>query len=303
MIVFRRAAPALLAAALGLAATLATPPAAAQTLTPPPEEAPRPAPVAPAEPALTSSCYAFAQRMGPGWDVRFARYAPELGENTVALTYVHHATFAIETPEGVTVATDFSGFAGRLVTPLIVTMNGAHSSHFTNIVPRGVEHVLRGWRDDQRPAGHDLTVKDLRVRSVSTNLRSRYGVRALNGNSIFVFEVADLCIGHLGHLHHEPTSEMYGKIGFLDIVLAPVDGGYTMSHADMITVLTNLRASVVIPMHYFSLSGLERFAQALSSDYTPTRADGSTVTFTRETLPKEPTLLMVPPSIGLDSYD
>lgn len=287
--------------ALGLAACLtAAGPGDATAQTRVQDPAPERPAVAPEAPVASSLCYAFAERRrAPGAPrVMRARYAPDLAEDEVALTYIGHATFAIETPAGVTVATDYAGAAGALNPPMIVTMNGAHSSHNTDYPQAGIQHVLRGWRADGKPAGIDLTVRDLRLRSVSTNLRSGYGVDALNGNSIFVFEVGDLCIGHLGHLHHKPTPAMYGAIGFLDVVLAPVDGGYTMSVEDMIEVLQNLKARLVIPMHWFSTYGLERFATALGQDFEVRSHDGSTLRLTRRSLPKKPTVLLVPPTIA-----
>ncbi|NCQ36213.1 Zn-dependent hydrolase, partial [bacterium] len=79
-----------------------------------------------------------------------------------------------------------------------------------------------------------LAVGDLIVRNVPTDIRSWDGGVEPLANSIFVFEAADLCIGHLGHLHHVPTEIQYGMIGRLDVVMAPVDGGYTMNLPAMI---------------------------------------------------------------------
>ena len=50
-----------------------------------------------------------------------------------------------------------------------------------------------------------------------------------DGNSIFIFEVAGLCIGHLGHLHHKLDDSHFAQIGRLDILMVPIDGTYTMS--------------------------------------------------------------------------
>lgn len=275
---------------------------AAPELGTPPPDAPAPPSGAPAQQDArdrTSSCYAFAQRLNRDLPVRFARYAEGLAPEEVAITYVGHATFAIETAEGVTVATDYAGFAGVLNPPTIVTMNGAHSSHFTSRPDARIQHVLRGWREDGAPAGHDLTLGKLRVRSVSTDLRSSYGARRVNGNSVFIFEIADLCIGHLGHLHHIPTPEQFGDIGFLDVVFAAVDGGYTMSHADMIEVLGNLRARVVIPMHYFTTGNLERFLAGVGASYDIETHDSITYVVSVDTLPSKPTMLLLPPATGL----
>lgn len=304
--------PALLAAVL--AAALIAGPAAAQTDVPTPElgetpelgapeppgaDAPQRAPDTRPDDGGSSSCFAFAQRLNDRLPVQFARYATGLAEEEVAITYVGHATFAIETADGVTVATDYAGFAGALNPPTVVTMNGAHSSHFTTRPDARIQHILRGWRDDGAPAGHDLRLGDLRIRSVSTDLRSSYGARRVNGNSVFIFEIADLCIGHLGHLHHVPTPTQFGDIGFLDVVFAAVDGGYTMSHAEMVQVLENLRARVVIPMHYFSQSNLERFLSGVGGSYDIKAHDALTYVVSADTLPAKPTMLLLPPGTGL----
>src|SRR3954466_2174657 len=53
--------------------------------------------------------------------------ALERGE--VRLTFVGHATFLIESPGGIKVATDYNDYVRPDVTPDIVTMNRAHSTH------------------------------------------------------------------------------------------------------------------------------------------------------------------------------
>ena len=87
-------------------------------------------------------------------------------------------------------------------------MNRAHSTHYTDRPEPGIKFVLRGWKEDGKPTDHDLNFQDVRVRSVATNIRDYYGGGGTerHGNSIFIFEVANLCIAHLGHLHHTLTS-------------------------------------------------------------------------------------------------
>ena len=77
-----------------------------------------------------------------------------------------------------------------------------------------------------KPARIDQQFKDVRIRNVPTNIRSYYGSAETerHGNSIFIFEIANLCIVHLGHLHHTLTQQQLNEIGRPDIVLVPVDG-------------------------------------------------------------------------------
>jgi L-ascorbate metabolism protein UlaG (beta-lactamase superfamily) len=86
---------------------------------------------------------------------------------------------------------------------------------------------------------------------VPTNVRELGGTR-YNGNSIFVFEVAELCIAHLGHLHHTLTATHLAELGAIDVVMVPVDGTYTLNQDEMIEVLRQIGPKLVIPMHIFS---------------------------------------------------
>jgi L-ascorbate metabolism protein UlaG (beta-lactamase superfamily) len=67
----------------------------------------------------------------------------------------------------------------------------------------------------------------VRARNVLTNIRIFNGGTERNGNSIFIFGIANLCIAHLGHLHHTLTQQQLNEIGRVDVVLVPVDGDYT----------------------------------------------------------------------------
>ena len=78
-------------------------------------------------------------------------------------------------------------------------------------------------------------------------------------NSMFVFETAELCIAHLGHLHHTLEPSHLKKLGRIDVVLVPVDGGYTLDTEGMMEVLKTIGAPLILPMHYFNPTTLDRF--------------------------------------------
>ncbi len=213
---------------------------------------------------------------------------------SVTIRFVGHATFRIVSPEGVIAATDYAGWAGEGPVPTVVTMNHAHSTHYTDNPDPRIEVVLRGWNPDgDGPARHQLMVGDMLVRNVATDIR-RWGAVEPYGNSIFIFEVAGLCIGHLGHLHHLPSDEHYAQIGRLDVVMVPVDGGYTMAQAEMMRVVERLRASIVIPMHFFTMSNLERFVSGMSGSFDVDRRDTPEITVSLNTLPRRPTIVVLP---------
>ncbi len=213
----------------------------------------------------------------------------------VEITYVTHSTFRLRSPAGVVIATDFAGYFGAGEPPHVATMNHAHETHYTDYPDPAIKHVLRGWNPaGDGPAKHHLVLDDVLVRNVSTDIRSWGGLVEADGNSIFIYETADLCIGHLGHLHHMPTRDQFARIGRLDIVFAAVDGGLTLDHPTMIAVLKELRASLVIPMHYFGRGSLEAFLVGMSSEFEIRVHDSATTTVTLPGLPRRPTVLVLP---------
>jgi L-ascorbate metabolism protein UlaG (beta-lactamase superfamily) len=241
--------------------------------------------------AQASECLALAEGL--------ARVQPAslrvnvLASNEVSVRFVGHSTFRIETAGGVVAATDFNGNAGG-ATPDVVTMNRAHSTHYTSSPDPAIKHVLRGWGEDGAPAKHDVDVGDLRIRNVTTDIRFGSAQRVTDGNSIFIFESAGLCIGHLGHLHHELTPGHIGWIGRLDVVMVPVDGRMTMPHANMMAVLKDIKAAVVIPMHIFGPTTLAAFLEEARKSFKVTYLDSRDVTFSSQTLPTEPTVMVMP---------
>src|SRR5215213_892785 len=183
-----------------------------------------------------SECLAVAQRLP---NVIFASYGTAATtKSSVTITYVGHSTYQIETPADVVIATDYNGVYRPPRLPTVVTMNRAHTTHYTLTPDPRIKHVLHGWAEEGA-AKHAVTIGDVFIRNVPTDIRNfrYYGFgrgdldlpMQKDGNSIFIFEVAGLCIGHLGHLHHKLDDSHFAQIGRLDIVMVPIDGAYTMS--------------------------------------------------------------------------
>jgi L-ascorbate metabolism protein UlaG (beta-lactamase superfamily) len=176
-------------------------------------------------------------------------------------------------------------------------MNNAHHTHWTaNPDPR-IPNVLKGWPEGAVPPAHRLDLGSMLVRNVTTDTRGPFGEGARrDGNSIFIFEAAGLCIGHLGHLHQIPSDEQYAAIGRLDVVMVPVDGGYTMRLEDMAGVVSRLRSSVVIPMHWFSQQSLDRFLVEMSGEFSVVETGGAQIALSLDDLPSQPTVMVLEPA-------
>jgi L-ascorbate metabolism protein UlaG (beta-lactamase superfamily) len=250
------------------------------------------APPAP-KPEMTESCPGLVAARPPFLQraaFQFAALAPD----QVRISYIGHATFLLESPQLVRIATDYNDYVKPPLLPDIVTMNHAHSTHYTDHPDPGIKYVLRGWAEDEKPARIDMTYKDVRVRNVPTNIRRWDGGSEKNGNSIFIFETANLCIVHLGHLHHTLTQQQLDEIGRPDVVLVPVDGNYTLDLDGMMEVIHALKPQLIIPMHYFSAFTLERFLQRARQDWDVQIAEVPSVLVSKSSLPAKPKVLVLP---------
>lgn len=221
-----------------------------------------------------------------------------LEKDSVLIRYLDHAMFAIVTADGKVAVTDYTGYLGTQdVVPDVVTMNNAHHTHWTPSPDPRIGHVLKGWPTGGRAAEHRLDLGSVLVRNVTTDTRGPFGEGAVkDGNSIFIFEMGGLCIGHLGHLHQIPSDEQYAAIGRLDVVMVPVDGGYTMRLSDMAGVVERLRSSVVIPMHWFSKDSLDQFLAEMAGKFTVVETGGSQIALSLDDLPSQPTIMVLEPA-------
>ena len=215
------------------------------------------------------------------------------GDGTVSISFLGHASFLIESPGGVRVVTDYNDLVRAPSTPDIVTMNIAHTTHWTDNIEPGVKFVLRGWDPGGGLANHNVEYRDMRVHNVPTNIRG-FGETRYNGNSIFVFDTGGLCIAHLGHLHHTLTEAHLADLGTIDIVMVPVDGAFTLNQDDMVTVLQQLKPKIALPMHVFGELTLARFLERAAEHYQVRRLAEPQIRVSRADLPREPELLVLP---------
>lgn len=243
-----------------------------------------------------SHCIALAEDIEGAQYLHQASYDVEVAPETVRIHYISHASFLIRTAGGLNMVTDFTGFTGSApMIPDVVTMNHAHETHWTAFPDPAIPHVLEGWGPFGEGIDHRLDLGEVLVRNVSTDIRSQWSGIEDNGNSIFIFEVAGLCIGHLGHLHHEPNAEQYAAIGRLDVVMAAVDGGMTLDLPTMMRIISRLRSSIVIPMHWFGDYTLDVFLTGMRDEFQIVEVGGPALDVSLDRLPGRPTIMVLRP--------
>ena len=215
----------------------------------------------------------------------------------VAITYVGHSTYYIDTPGGVRIATDFNGAyrTGRL--PDVVTMNRAHSTHYTLFPDPKIPHVLHGWGENGQAAQISTRVGDVYIRNVPTDIRRYYGEgsgarcsRTATRSSSSRSPASASAIS--GICTTSSTIRHFAAIGRLDIVMVPIDGTYTMSLDGVSEITKRLRSAVVLPMHRFA-TPLDEFMRLIGQQFVIDQRTERTLKISRDTLPGTPTVIIL----------
>lgn len=69
-------------------------------------------------------------------------------------------------------------------------------------------------------------------------------------NTVYLIEMDEISICHLGDLGHVLTDEQVEELGNVDVLLVPVGGVSTINASMAAEVVRQLEPKVVIPMHY-----------------------------------------------------
>jgi L-ascorbate metabolism protein UlaG (beta-lactamase superfamily) len=69
-------------------------------------------------------------------------------------------------------------------------------------------------------------------------------------NTVYVMEMDEISVCHLGDLGHTLSAEQVEEIGNVDVLLLPVGGVSTINAVMAAEVVRQLEPKVVVPMHY-----------------------------------------------------
>lgn len=201
------------------------------------------------------------------------------------ITYIGHSTFLIETPQGVSAATDYNGVHVPPYVPDFVTMNNLHETHYTDTPDPKIKFVLRGWDPLFGMARNNVRFKDMHVYSIPTNIYEINGKKS-NENSIFVFGASGLCLAHVGHLHHVLTKRQKFRLENIDVLFLPIGGFATVSHEEALKIIEQITPKIIIPMHYHYPGAKERFAKLMEPRSRVKWLESSTIRLSKKNLPK-----------------
>ncbi|WP_116131055.1 MBL fold metallo-hydrolase [Tropicimonas sp. IMCC34043] len=225
----------------------------------------------------------------------FAQFRSVQRDAGVWLSYVGQSTYRIETADGVSVLTDFDAGTGTgTVAPDVVTIDRSAASNWSAVGEREAPFVLKGGADAGGAAGSHLVLGDIRIRNVPTSATPS-GDTGPDGSSVFIFEVGGLCIGHLGRLQRKLAEEELVAIGRLDVVMVQGDASLLPPREEMIDLLSEVRALLILPMHYAPDGSPDDFLTAMDGALPVVRREEGAIEVSLRTLPGVPTIMVLEP--------
>jgi len=163
------------------------------------------------------------------------------------ITWLGYSCFRLKGKQTTVVTDPFPpdlGYSLGKPTADIVTVSHQHPGHSYIQGIGGEPKILTG------PGEYEIS--GVMTLGIQTYHDSEHGTQ-LGKNIIFVFEIDELVVCHLGDLGHTLTTEQIAKIDASDILLVPVGGVSTIDAAHAAEIVRRVEPKIVIPMHYKTL--------------------------------------------------
>jgi len=185
--------------------------------------------------------------LAPAADAATFAATPRLGtlkEIDVDLTWLGHGCFRLR-GRGAAVVTDpFPPSLGLKLPRLeanLVTVSHDHPNHsYLQAVPKA-GYVVDG------PGEYE--VGGVTVTGLQTYHDASRGTER-GANTVFLIELDDVKVCHLGDLGHPLVDEQVEVLAGLDVLLVPVGGRHGLDAAQAAEVVRQLEPRLVVPMHF-----------------------------------------------------
>ena len=161
------------------------------------------------------------------------------------MTYHGHSMFKIMSSTGKSIVTDPYNEKIKSVLPDvsadIVTVSHDHFDHSNIGLVKGNPEVVK-TKNKKTFEGIEIVGIDSYHDPQKGKLRGK--------NIIFMINVDDMVITHLGDLGHIPDDASLKVLAITDILMIPVGGIYTINAREAYNLAGMMEPKVVIPMHY-----------------------------------------------------
>ncbi len=160
------------------------------------------------------------------------------------ISWLGHSCFRIKGSHAVIITDPYPpslGYSLGKPTARIVTVSHQHSDH----------SYVQGIGDEPklvtRPGEYEIS--GVLIIGIATFHDADRGEKK-GQNTVYLMEVDDIFLCHLGDLGHVLTAEQVEEIGNVDVLLLPVGGVSTLDASMAAQVVRQLEPKAVIPMHY-----------------------------------------------------
>lgn len=181
----------------------------------------------------------------------------------MVITWYGQSCFRIQSGELVVITDPFSKEIG-LRPPLgqadIITISHEHYDHNNREAIKGEPFIIDG------PGEYSLKGADI------IGISSRHETKGGKGsgpNTIFIIDMEDIRMCHLGDQGKLLTNEQLEQIQNVDVLFIPVGGIYTINTEEALEVISQLEPKAIIPMHYkveglkIDLDAVDKFAKEI----------------------------------------
>ncbi len=198
------------------------------------------------------------------------------------ISWLGHSCFQIKGKQTTIVTDPYSpdlGYSLGEPAAQIVTVSHQHPGH----------NYLPGVSGEPRliTAPGEYEIAGVLIIGIATYHDAERGSQRGN-NTVYLIEVDDIAVCHLGDLGHVLNMEQVEELGTVDILLLPVGGKTTIGAATAAEVVRQLEPKVVIPMHYQTpalsreLEPVERFLKEIGTGQSDPQPK---LSFTKSHLP------------------
>ena len=179
------------------------------------------------------------------------------------ISWLGHSCFRIKGSHATVITDPYSpslGYSLGKPTARIVTVSHQHSGHSY------VQGISGEPRLVIRPGEYEIS--DVLIIGIATFHDADRG-RQRGGNTVYLMELDEILVCHLGDLGHVLTAEQVEEIGNVDVLLLPVGGVSTINAPMAAEVVRQLEPKAIVPMHYKTsalsreLEPVERFLKEM----------------------------------------
>jgi len=181
----------------------------------------------------------------------------------VEIIWLGHSCFRIRGKEATIVSDPFDrtlGYPVKKLTANIVTVSHPHPQHSF------LEDVAGSPKVISRPGEYEIA--NVFINGIAT-FHDADGGEHRGKNTVYLVQIEEVSICHLGDLGHVPTAEQIEQMSDTDILMVPVGGGATIGAAAAVEIISLLQPKLVIPMHFktevvkMDLEPLEHFLKEM----------------------------------------